>query len=108
MYCYQFPDKATFDSLSEAAGFVSEGILVAYTHDRAIDEIGAVETLPGTYDKDGNEITPPTYDNRHHVNFLGEPPEAWDEYLIVVNSASRIWLGGPTQAPSNDILEQII
>jgi hypothetical protein len=107
MYCYKFPDKATFDTLAEAAGFFSEDVLVAYTHDRAIDTIGPVETLPGTYDEDGNEITPPTFDNGYHVNFLGEPPEAWDQYLVVVNSASRIWLGGDTQAPSDDILDQL-
>ena len=40
-----------------------------------------------------------------HVNTLGLAPEAWDSHLIIVNSASRIFFGGPTQAPSDDILE---
>jgi hypothetical protein len=40
-----------------------------------------------------------------HVNYAGEPPDTWDSHLIIVNSASRIFFGGPTQAPSDDILE---
>ena len=32
-----------------------------------------------------------------HVNTVGLAPEAWDEFLVVVNSLSRIFFGGPTQ-----------
>jgi len=42
-----------------------------------------------------------------HVNTLGLAPEAWDSHLIIVNSASRIFFGGPTQAPSDNILEEM-
>ena len=34
-----------------------------------ITEIGPYVITPGTYDQDGNEITPPVLDNRWHVNF---------------------------------------
>ena len=74
MYCYRFPDRATFLSLCDTLGWTYEGSLVAYTHDRAIDEVGAIETLPGTYDEDGNELTAPVYDARHHVNLQGVHP----------------------------------
>ena len=108
MYCYRFPNKATFDSLCEDAGWLSEGVVITASHDHAIDEIGPVETVPGTYDEGGNELTPPLYDTRHHVNFQGDPPEAWDEWLVVVNSASRIFFGGPSQAPGDEVLEEIV
>ena len=82
-------------------------VLRTYTHDWAIDELGPVQTLPGTYDEDGVELTPPTYDNRHHVNFQGVAPEEWDTYLVVVNSPSRIWAGQDGAVPTQDILDQI-
>jgi len=34
----------------------------------AFDPIGAVVTVPGEYDEEGNEITPPVIDNRFHAN----------------------------------------
>lgn len=34
------------------------------------DHIGAVITTPGTYDDEGNEVTPPVVDSRYHVNLL--------------------------------------
>lgn len=39
-----------------------------------IDHIGPVEITPGTYDAEGNEITAPVMDNRHHVNVRLGPP----------------------------------
>ena len=38
-----------------------------------ITEMGPHVLIPGTYDEDGNELTPPTLDNRHHVNFWLNP-----------------------------------
>lgn len=96
MYCYRFPDRDTFVASCEALGWASEGVVTAYTHDRAIDEIGSVQTLPGTYDEDGVELTPPTYDTRYHVNFKGEPPLEWDQYLINVNSPRCRFAGSST------------
>ncbi len=105
MYCYRFPDEATFITSCEALGWASEGVLSAYTHDRAIDVLGPVQTTPGTYDEEGVELTPPVIDARHHINFQGEAPEEWDEYLVVANSPSRIWAGRPGAVPSTDVLQ---
>ncbi len=93
MYCYQFPDKETFVASCETLGWVSEGIVSAYTHDRAIDEIGPIVATPGTYDEDGTELTAPVIIDLHHVNFQGEAPEEWDEYLVEVSSPSRQFAG---------------
>ena len=99
MYCYRFPDRDTFVASCEALLWASEGVVSAYTHDRAIDELGPIQLTPGTYDEEGVELTPPVLDTRHHVNFQGNPPKEWDEYLVVVNSPSRAWAGnsGPSQ-----------
>ena len=95
MYCYRFPDRDTFVASCEALQWASEGVVTAYTHDRAIDEVGPVQTLPGTYDEGGVELTPPTFDTRHHVNFQGEAPLEWDQYLVDVTSPNRTFAGSP-------------
>jgi hypothetical protein len=39
----------------------------------SIDALGPVMLTAGTYDAEGNELTPPTFDNRYHVNMrIGE------------------------------------
>ena len=109
MYCYRFPDRATFLALCDTLGWLSavteespEATLIAYTQDRAVDEIGPVETVPGTYDEDGNELTAPVYDTNHHVNLRGAHPVEFDPYVVVVNSPSRQFAGssGPSIDPN--------
>lgn len=34
----------------------------------AFDPIGPIVTSPGTYDEEGEELTPPVIDNRFHAN----------------------------------------
>ena len=102
MYCYRFPDRSTFLALCDTLGWLSEGSLVAYTQDRAIDEVGAIEIVPGTYNEDGNELTAPAYDTNHHVNLLGVHPVEFDPYVVLVNSPSRQFAGcnGPSIDPN--------
>ena len=107
MYCYRFNSRNQFRTLAAAEGLVVDDELITASHTFAIDEIGTLYE-GGTYDADGEVITPPVALAGWHVNYAGEPPEAWDPYLIVVNSASRIFFGGPTQAPSDDILEEMV
>lgn len=40
---------------------------------------GIVTDTPGEYDKDGNEITPPTYKNGFYVVAV-EPVEDWEQF----------------------------
>ena len=107
MYCYKFPDRATFITLATAEGLVSQdGTLITASHNYAIDEIGPI-TKGGQWDASGNVVIAPTVITGHHVNVVGIAPEAWDQYLVVVNSASRIFLGGSVTAPSIDVLEEM-
>jgi hypothetical protein len=107
MYCFRFNSRNQFRTLAAAEGLVVDNELITASHTHAIDEIGILHE-GGTYDAEGEVITPPVALPGWHVNYAGEPPEAWDTHLVVVNSASRIFFGGPTQVPSDDILEAMV
>ena len=108
MNCYRFPDRATFLALAAAEGLVNDdGELITSSHTYAIDEIGVI-TKGGLWDEETAEvIVPPTVLEGHHVNTTGLAPEAWDPYLVVVNHPARIFLGGATEVPPTDVLEEI-
>jgi hypothetical protein len=108
MYCYRFNSRNQFRTLAAAEGLLTEdNELITASHTHSLDEIGTLHE-GGTYDAEGNVITPPVALPGWHVNYAGEPPEAWDAHLVVVNSASRIFFGGPTQAPDTATLEAMI
>jgi hypothetical protein len=101
MYCYRFPDRATFLATCDAFGWLSEpseespeATLIAYTSDRAIDEIGSIVTTGGEYDEEtGKELVPPVTDEGHHINYRGVHPIEWDDYIVVPESPRRIFAG---------------
>lgn len=108
MNCYRFPDRATFLDLAAAEGLVNDDeTLITSSHTHCIDEIGTI-TQGGQWDPETGEVLePPTVLDGWHVNTLGLAPEAWDEYLVIVNTPTRIFLGGATQAPPTAVLEEI-
>lgn len=106
MNCYRFPDRDTFLTLAAAEGLVNDDQLITSSHTHAIDEVGTIYE-GGTFDAEGNVIDPPVALDGWHVNVLGIAPEAWDPFLCIVNHPVRVFLGGATQAPSTDILEEI-
>jgi hypothetical protein len=91
MHCYKFQSRAQFRTLAAAEGLITEdGELITASHTFAIDEIGTI-TKGGTYDAEGVVITPPTVINGWHVNYAGEPPEAWEQYLVTPQHPARVW-----------------
>lgn len=50
------------------------------------------------------ELLEPTVLDGHHVNYVGDLPESWNDYLVVVNSPSRQFAGssGPSLDPFVD------
>ena len=102
MYCYRFPDRATFLATCDTLGWLSEpseevpeAALIAYTADRAIDEIGPVVVTEGEYDEEtGDELVAPVVDEGHHVNYQGVHPTEWDAYIVLPNSPIRVFSGG--------------
>ena len=107
MYCFRFNSRTQFRTLAAAEGLLTEDDeLITASHTFAIDEVGVIYE-GGTYDAEGVVITPPVALSGWHVNTLGIAPEAWDEFLVVVNSPSRIFFGGPTSAPDTATLEAL-
>ena len=107
MYCYRFNSRNQFRTLAAAEGLITaDDQLITASHTFAIDEIGTLYE-GGTYDAEGKVITPPTPLTGWHVNYAGDPPEAWDQHLVIVNTASRVFFGGAAQAPDNDTLEEM-
>ena len=111
----RFPDKSTWLTAAAEAGFYSEpvrarngdgtftaddpstpaneawtGTLAAYTHDYAIDVVGTI-TRGGEYDDEGAVIVPPTVLPGFHVNYSGELPEGWDEFVVEPVAPSRVF-----------------
>ena len=104
MKCYAFPDRETFLAscgnlgwLSEPSEEAPEASLIAYTSTRAIDEVGPVQTVPGTYDEEGEELTAPTYDNRHHINYIGDVVAEWEQYRLYPANPVRCFAGGSVE-----------
>jgi hypothetical protein len=109
MYCFRFDSRQQFRSLAAAEGLINDDDeLITSSHTFAVDEVGVIYE-GGTYDPEtGDVITPPTALPGYHVNTFGLAPEAWDQYLVVVNSPARIFAGGATQAPDTATLEEML
>jgi hypothetical protein len=108
MYCYRFPSKKVFYELARAEGLLTEDDqLITGGHGFAVDEIGVI-AKGGEWDANtGEVIVPPTVLAGHHCNTTGLAPEAWDRYLVVVNHATHVFFGGPTQAPDTAVLMEM-
>ena len=70
----RFPDEETWLTAAAEAGFISEGTLVAYTHDRAIDVVGEITDMAG-----------------FHVNFAGVLPSGWDGFEVSPDNPYRVF-----------------
>jgi hypothetical protein len=103
----RFPDQSAWESAATEAGFYTKRIrarnedgtfvandpetpeneawdstLMAYTHDHAIDVVGTIWNNDAVLDPDGTVVTPATPMAGWHVNFVGELPTGWDEFLV--------------------------
>ena len=78
---YSFADEAAANAAIAALGQDEEG---NPTHGHAIMKIGHIVETEGTYDEEGNEVTPPVLSSTYAVDVIwqGEPLEAWDAQMI--------------------------
>jgi hypothetical protein len=87
----RFPDEYTWLAAAAEAGFMADDTLVAYTHDRAIDVVGTI-TRGGEYDPEtGAVIVAPTVLAGFHVNYVGDLPETWAEYVVAPEQPYRVF-----------------
>ena len=88
---FRFPDEATGTAALEAAGLLNEdGSFITASHTHALDVIGVI-TRGGEWDDEGNVITPPTALDGWHVNYQGELPEGWEEFLVEPANPYRVF-----------------
>ena len=100
-----FPDYATAVAAAKSLGFWDDDSDTLRTSGQtipedgapfswAIDEIGTDPVvIQGTYDENGDELTPPTRLQGYAVNAAGELPEAALAYAIPYGSAGRLFGG---------------
>jgi hypothetical protein len=87
----RFPDEYTWLAAAAEAWFISDGALVAYTHDSAIDVVGTI-TRGGEYDPEtGDVIVAPTVLPGWHVNYIGVLPSGWEEFLVAPEQPYRVF-----------------
>ena len=91
-YYLRFPDEKTGMAALDAAGLLTEdGEPITASHSHALDVIGPIYR-GGTYDPDSGEvITPPTLLQGWHVNYSGELPEGWEEFVVQPQDPVRVW-----------------
>ena len=91
MYCFRFASRAQFRTLAAVEGLLTEDDeLITASHTHAIDEIGTIYE-GGTYDAEGEVITPPVALPGWHVNTAGLAPEAWEAYAVYPQNPVRVW-----------------
>jgi len=121
---FKATDKETWDAWASDAGLISPGKETKGWSDIFIyiSEIGPIVITPAEYDEDMNIISPPVFDNSHHVNVRIVYPDGIQTYIdpdgnehsfgidysilaqggegvewidpAIVTSPERIWAGG--------------
>lgn len=87
----RFTDADAWTAAAIEAGFITDDTLAAYTHDRAIDVVGTI-TRGGEYDPEtGDVIVAPKVLDGWHINFAGELPEGWEEYVVEPEQPVRVF-----------------
>ena len=86
----RFPSESAWTAAATTAGFIVDDTLAAYTHDRAIDVVGVI-TRGGEYDDEGAVIVAPTVLAGFHVNYSGELPDGWDEFVVTPVEPYRVF-----------------
>ncbi len=92
----RFPDELTGMAALDAAGLLftdedgnTSPLTASHTH--ALDVIGPIYA-GGEYDPEtGDVITPPTLLQGWHVNYIGELPDGWEQYVVEPQSPSRVF-----------------
>ena len=92
IYFLKFPDEKIALVKLKSAGFVNEeDKIITASHYHFIDVVGII-TQGGEYDKEGNVIVKPTTLPGWHINYVGELPIEWEEYLVTPEFPVRVFM----------------
>jgi hypothetical protein len=92
----RFPDESTGMAALDAAGLTTtnedgDTVVLTASHTHALDVVGVI-SIGGEYDPETGEVlTPPTVLDGWHVNFVGELPEGWDQYVVAPGHPARVF-----------------
>ena len=86
----RFPDESAWTAAATDAGCIVDDTLAAYTHDHAIDVVGAI-ARGGEYDDEGAVIVAPTVLAGFHVNYSGVLPDGWEEFMVTPVEPYRVF-----------------
>jgi hypothetical protein len=90
-YYIRFPDAETGMKALDDAGLLDGDLqFITASHTHALDVIGQI-TRGGEWDEEGNIITPPEVLDGWHVNYVGELPEEWEEFVVEPENPVRVW-----------------
>jgi len=88
---FRFPDEVTGMAALDAAGLLTEdGDPLTASHTHALDVVGLI-SIGGEYDDEGEVITPPTLLDGWHINYVGELPDGWEEYVVSLEQPVRVF-----------------
>lgn len=82
---YAFGSKGAATTKINALGTeTNEAGDVVPTHSHSIVHLGNLIVQEGTYDEEGNELTPPVMSDTYHIDVLwdGEPNADWDNQMV--------------------------
>jgi hypothetical protein len=87
----RFPDAETGMKALDDAGLLDGDLqFITASHNHALDVIGEIQR-GGEWDEKGNVITPPTTLDGWHVNYSGELPEGWEEFVVTPEQPVRVF-----------------
>jgi len=87
----RFPDATTGLAALDAAGLLDDdGAPLVASHTHALDVIGPL-TVGGEWADDGTIIKPPKLLSGWHVNYIGELPDDWEQYVVKPAQPARKW-----------------
>ena len=87
---FRFPDEATAKVV--LADYLTEDdTWITASHTHALDVIGTI-SRGGEWDEEGNVITSPEVLPGWHVNYVGEVPEGWNQFVVNPVEPYRVFL----------------
>ena len=90
-YFIRFPDVETgMNALDDAGLLDDDQQFITASHNHSLDVIGTIFS-GGEWALDDSVITPPTVLDGWHVNFQGELPEGWEQYVVEPENPVRVW-----------------